>query len=191
MKTLYEGILANMEDTMKSGDNLDKLYKKANKELDDIKKRFRDLSKWEVYDKEIAVHYTTFINCSKLSRYFDFIGKNILLEVTYYPKGGRWTGWVITYKFTNANMAHYEDLPWGQNRLYVKHYNKAVEYQHPEIGHTPVKDNDSKYTFEQIIEKLVMPKFENMEIFKSEIVNPYKEIENENDVTNYIKGANI
>lgn len=195
MKTLKESLLADIETSMVSGSKLIDIYKQAEKELDDIKKICGDLSNWtgeehenitefEVY-KGIEVKYAIFIKCSKLSKYFDLIGKNLFISLVFTP-GYRWS---VKYQFTNANQAH--RLPDDQNRLFIKHFKQAFEYQYKETGYKSGAGSRSKYTPEEIIEKLILPKFENIETFKSEIVDMSKTLEKGNTIVKYIDGPNI
>lgn len=195
MKTLKESLLADIETSMASGTKLADTYKKAEKELEDIKKTVCDLSNWVGYEQEnitefelykgIKVVYRIFIKCSKLSKIFDLIGKNLFISLVFMP-GFRWS---VKYAFTNANQAH--RLPDDQNHLFIKHFKQAFEYQYKENGYKPGTGNRSKYTPEEIIEKLILPKFENIETFKSEIVDLSKALEKENTVVKYIDGPNI
>jgi hypothetical protein len=195
MKTLKESLLADVETSMTSGTKMVDTYKKAEQELNDIKKLCGDLSNWTGYEQEnitefelykgIKVVYRIFIKCSKLSKLFDLIGKNLFISLVFSP-GYRWS---VKYQFTNANQAH--RLPDDQNHLFIKHFKQAFEYQYKETGYKPGAGSRSKYTPEEIIEKLILPKFENIETFKSEIVDVSKALEKENTVVKYIDGPNI
>lgn len=196
MKTLYESILDDIDTQMKAGDNFIKTYKQAEKELDDIKKLCGDLSNWSGDEHEtnseyrdfrgIAVEYRILIKCGKLSKCFDLIGKNLFITLAFYPGMRRWS---IEYKFTNANQAY--RMPYRQNHLFIKSFKQAFEYQYNENGYKPGTGSRSKYTPEQIIKRFVLPKFENMEVFKSEIADMSKTLEKENIVTKYIDGPNV
>ena len=195
MRTLKESLLDDIETSMASGTKLVDACKKAEQELNDIKKLCGDLSNWTGYEQEnitefelykgIKVEYRIFIKCSKLSKLFDLIGKNLFISLAFIP-GFRWS---VKYEFTNANQAH--RLPDNQNYLFIKHFKQAFEYQYKENGYKPGTGNRSKYTPEEIIERFILPKFENIEVFKSEIVDVSKALEKENTVVKYIDGPNI
>jgi hypothetical protein len=194
MRPLKESILDDMDKQMNKGNNFIKTYKKAEKELNDIKKRCSDLSNWAVYERNTMAQYTIFIQCSKLSSHFELNGKNLLIELVHHSKTdyNNWGGWYVNYKLTNARWPYYDEgTPWGQHHLYVKSYNLAIQYNYEEIGQKPTKGNDSKYTPEQIIEKFILSKFGNMEIFEKELVNVSKALEKENVGVKYIDGPNI
>lgn len=194
MRPLKESILDNMDKQLNKGNNFIKTYKKAEKELNDIKKRCSDLSNWAVYDRNTMTQYTIFIQCSKLSSHFELNGKNLLIELVHHSKTdyNNWGGWYVNYKLTNARWPYYDEgTPWGQHHLYVKSYNLAIQYNYEETGHTSGSHLKSKYTPEQIIEKFILSKFENMEIFEKEIVNVSKALEKENVGVKYIDGPNI
>lgn len=196
MRTLYESLLDDIETTMTSGSKWIATYNQFEKELDDIKKLCGNLSNWSGDEHEtnseykdfrgIAVEYRILIKCSKLSKCFDLIGKNLFITLAFYPGMRRWS---IEYKLTNANQAY--RMPYRQNHLFIKSFKQAFEYQYNETGYKPGTGNRSKYTPEQIIKRFILPKFENMEIFKSEIVDMYKTLEKENTIVKYIDGPSI
>lgn len=196
MKTLYESILDDIDTQMNDEDNFIKIYKQAEKELDEVKKLCGDLSNWWGDEHEtnseyrdfqgIATEYKIFIKCSKLSKCFNLIGKNLFINLAFYPGMRRWS---IKYKFTNANKAHH--MPYRQNHLYIKSFKHAFEFQYNETGYKPGAGRHSKYTPEQIIKRFILPKFESMEVFKSEIVDISKTLEKENTIVKYIDGPDI
>lgn len=196
MKTLYESILDDIDTQMNTGDDFIKTYKQAEKELNDIKKICGDLSNWSGDEHEtnsdinlfrgIAVEYRILVKCGKLSKHFDLIGKNLFITLAFYPGMYRWS---VEYKFTNANQAH--RMPYRQNHLFIKSFKQAFEYRYKEKGYVPGPGSHSKYTTEQIIKRFILPKFENMEVFKSEIVDISKTLEKENTIVKYIDGPNI
>lgn len=196
MRTLYESILDDIDVQMSNGDDFIKIYKQAEKELADIRKLCGDLSNWigdehetmadtELY-KGIAVEYRILVKCGKLNKCFDLIGKNLFITLVFYPGMHRW---VIGYKFTNANQAH--RMPYSPNHIFIKSFKQAFEYRYNEQGYKPGTGSRSKYTPEQIIKRFILPKFENMEVFKSEIVDVSKTLEKENTIVKYIDGPNI
>ena len=196
MRTLYESILDDIDTQMNNGDDFIKTHKQAEKELNDIKKLCGNLSNWTGDEHEtnseyrdfqgIAVEYKIFIKCGKLSKCFDLIGKNLFINLAFYPGMRRWS---VEYKFTNANQAY--RMPYRQNHLFIKSFKQAFEYQYNEVGYKPGKGNHSKYTPEQIIKRFILPKFENMKVFKSEIADMCKTLEKENTIVKYIDGPNI
>lgn len=196
MRTLKESLLDDIETTMTSGSKWIATYNRVEKELDDIKKLCGDLSNWigdehetmaetEVY-KGVAFEYRILIKCSKLSKCFNLIGKNLFISLAFYPGMRRWS---IEYKLTNANQAY--RMPYRQNHLFIKSFKQAFEYQYNETGYKPGTGNRSKYTPEQIIKRFILPKFENMDIFKSEIIDVFKTLEKENTIVKYIDGPSI
>ena len=196
MKTLKESLLDDIETTMTSGSKWIATYNRVEKELDDIKKLCGDLSNWigdehetmaetEVY-KGVAFEYRILVKCGKLSKCFDLIGKNLFITLAFHPGMHRWD---IGYKFTNANQAH--RMPYNSNHIFIKSFKQAFEYRYNEQGYKPGTGSRSKYTPEQIIKRFILPKFENMEVFKSEIVDVSKTLEKENTIIKYIDGPNI
>lgn len=196
MKTLYESILDDIDTQINNGDDFIKTYKQAEKELDEVKKLCGDLSNWwgdehetnsefEVY-KGIAVEYRILIKCSKLSKHFDLIGKNLFITLVFYPGRHRWG---IEYKFTNASKIYH--MPYRQNHIYIKSFKQAFEYHYNEKGYKPGTGSHSKYTPEQMLKRFILPKFENMESFKSEIADMSKTLEKGNIFTKYIDGPDI
>ena len=196
MKTLKESLLGDLENNMKIGTLMVDNFKKAKKELDDIKKQCADLSNWSGDEHEIenalslyrgvAVEYRILLKCGKLSKHFDLIGKNLFITLAFFPGMYRWS---IEYKFTNSNQAH--RMPYSQNHLFIKSFKHAFEYRYKEKGYVPGEGSRSKYTAKQIIERFILPKFENIETFKSEIVDVSKSLEKENTVIKYFDEPSI
>lgn len=196
MKTLKESLLDDIDTTYKEGSKWLSIHKKAEEELDDIKKLCGDLSNWtgDEYENEnamsdfrgIVCDYKIFIKCGKLSKLFDLIGKNMFIKIAFYPGMKSWT---VDYQLTNANQAY--PMPYRQNHLRIKSFKQSIEYRYKENGYKPGEGNRSKYTTEQILKKLVLPKFKNIETFKKEFVDILKELETNNTIVKYIDGPSI
>lgn len=190
MKTLYEGILSDMEDALHDGDKFDKQYKDAEKELNTIKSLFSDIKNWHGGEHEnidgdrvnngIAYDYQIFVNCAKLDKMFSLPGKKLYITVRFIP---RMSQWEIGFEFTNAREM--QENPNCKIYSFIKSFKQKFELSYIDTKFVKGKDKRSRFTPEEFIDKYVISNFVDMNTFEKEIVNVSHELERHNCPVKY------
>lgn len=194
MKTLYESLLSDIETNIKSGDKIANDYQKVFKEFDNLKSLCSDLSNWTGGEYELQTthipgviyDYQLFVKCNQLTKYFGLAGKNIFIDVNFSPSGF----WEIRFVLTNSNQP--TKYPGNKGRQYfIKSAKQRINFKLHETSYKGGIDSRSKYDVKYIIDNYLMPKLYDFETFKTEFIDVFKDMQNNNEQFKFIKLANI
>jgi hypothetical protein len=198
MKSLYkhihESLLSDIETTIKSGDKIANDYQKVFKEFDNLKSLCSDLSNWTGGEYELQTtnipgvnyDYQLFVKCTRLTKYFGLTGKNIFIDVNFSPSGF----WEIQVALTNSNqLTKYPNM--GGKQYFIKSAKQRIYFKLPETSYKGGRGSRSKYDVKYIIDNYLMPKLSDFETFKTELIDIFKDMQNNNDKFKFIKLANI
>ena len=194
MKSLYESILSDIETTIKSGNKIANDYQKVFKEFDNLKSLCSDLSNWTGGEYEfqttnipgVIYSYQLFVKCTQLTKYFGLTGKNIFIDVNFSPSGF----WEIRFVLTNSNQPTKYPNMNGQH-YFVKNAKQNIYFKLHETSYKGGRGSRSKYDVKHIIDNYLMPKLANFEMFKTEFIDVFKDMQNSNERFKFIKLANI
>ena len=194
MKTLYESILSDIETNIKYGNKIENNYQKVFKEFDNLKSLCGDISNWTGGEYElqstlkpgVIYDYQLFVKCTQLPKYFDLAGKNIFIEVNFFPSGF----WEISFALSNSNRpTKYPNMP-GEY-YFVKDTKQNIYFKLSETSYKGGKGSRSKYDVKYIIDTYLMPKLSNFETFKTEFIDVFKDMQNNNEQFKFIQLTNI
>lgn len=197
MKTLYESILSDIETNIKSGNKIANDYQKLFKEFDNLKSLCSDFGNWVGGEYEVQTtntlgiryEYQLFIKCPHLTKYFDLAGKNIFIEVNFYPSGV----WEIQFVLTTSNQpTKYSGNPSTNGQQYfIKNAKQRIIFKLLETSYKGGINSRSKYDAKYIIDNYLMPKLSDFETFKTEFIDVFKDMQTNNEQFKFIKLANI
>ena len=184
-----ESILGDLEDNLKAGDEMAKNYTLAEKELDYLRNLCSDISNWNGYEFE-SVAYTTkkssgvryeyqiFIKLKYLLKYFNLSGKNLLLSITFTPGTKDWVVSFITTNNIKTKKWKYKAFSGDTiTQLKVGSIQQCIHFNYVENSFIQEEGSRSKYTPKQFIDKFIISKFKDMNTFKKEMIDEFKELE--------------
>lgn len=184
-----ESILGDLEDNLKAGDEMAENYKLAEKELDYLRNLCSDISNWNGYEFEsvalttkkssgVRYEYQIFIKLKYLLKYFNLSGKNLFLSITFTP-GTK--DWVVSFITTNnIKTKKWKYKPFSGDtitQLKVNSIQQCIHFNYVENSFIQEEGSRSKYTPKQFIDKFIISKFKDMNTFKKEIIDEFKELE--------------
>lgn len=178
MRTLRESLLDDIETTMKNGDKILKNYKVAEKELENLYNKCKDLKNYaggeftDYIDRETTktgYNYQLFVECPKLLKFFGINAKNIFLVLLFSPNESIWR--IRMHFISTKPIEHFSHEGWlmlnGRTKNEI-----CFEYKDTSFYPYSNSSNTSKYTCDDMIEKYILPKFSSMDAFKTDVVEP-------------------
>ena len=179
MKTLKESLLDNIETTIKNGDKMLKNYKIAEKELENLYNKCKDLKNYaggefdDYIDRETAktgYNYQLFVECPKLLKYFGISAKNIFLVLLFSPNERIWR--IRMHFISTKPIEHFSHKGWlmlnGRTKNEI-----CFEYKDASFNPHNNSSDTSKYTCEYMIDNYILPKFSSMDAFKQYVIEPH------------------
>ena len=179
MKTLKESLLDNIETTIKNGDKMLKNYKIAEKELENLYNKCKDLKNYaggefdDYIDRETAktgYNYQLFVECPKLLKYFGISAKNIFLVLLFSPNERTWR--IRMHFISTKPIEHFSHKGWlmlnGRTKNEI-----CFEYKDASFNPHNNSSDTSKYTCEYMIDNYILPKFSSMDAFKQYVIEPH------------------
>lgn len=177
MKTLRESLLSDIDTNLAQGDKILKKYKIAEKELENLYNKCKDLKNYaggeftDYIDREITktgYNYQLFVECPKLLKYFGIGAKNIFLILLFSPKERLWR--IRMHFISTKPIEHFSHKGWLMLNGRTKN---EICFEYKDTSFNPLDtSNTSKYTCDDMIEKYILPKFSGMDAFKKDIVEP-------------------
>ena len=199
MKTLYEGILDDMEVALNAGDKYDKQYKAAEKELNVIKSLCSDIKNWHGGEFErgdrhsdirgISYEYQILVNCPNLAKVFSLPAKKLYITIRFVPRVHIGWVWYACFEFTNAHKMIQN--PNFELLTFIKSFKQKFEYSYFESRFIQDEDKRSRFTPKEFIDKYVISNFTDMNTFEKEIVNVSHELTRHNCPVKYFAARPI
>ena len=116
MKTLYEGILDDMEDQMTAGDKFNKQYKKMLNELDNMKTICSSTKNWlhktyrfdpqnypNIFHQGISERYYSIVDCPHIFKYYGLTYKSLIFKLDFSPALKGWSVEICASRQTSKN----------------------------------------------------------------------------------------
>ena len=175
MKTLYEGILDDMEDVLDAGDKFDKQYKKMTVEIENMHKicsavknnnwvhdtyRFDPRRYPNIYHQGISERYYNIIDCPKIFKHYGSTYKSLIIKLVFTPGTKDWVVEIGATRQTTKN--------WDVH----KSAKQSVMYRFIESKYIPGPGNGPLTPPDKLLQEHVMPLISDIDTLYKNIIKP-------------------